>query len=161
MLSGEDMRVRDVMRRWFDRLEPDTSVLEAARLMVLTGQQALPVVAGNQLVGMIAERDILARLLSQLSADVYQGLGLVDRDAAGCYHDLCGVPVEELMSRRLVTSTPEMPGLKAVGIMRAHRIQRLPVIDGDELVGLVFQSDIHAALLGMGVRQPSVVRQPL
>jgi CIC family chloride channel protein len=154
-MSGELMKVHDVMRRWFDRLDPGTSVLEAARLMVLTGQQALPVVAGKQLVGMIAERDILARLLSQLSADVYQGLGFVDRDAAGCYHDLCAVPVEELMSRRLITSTPEMPGLNAVGLMRAHRIQRLPVIDGGELVGLVFQSDIHAALLGMSIRQPA------
>jgi CBS domain-containing protein len=155
MSGGEVMKVRDVMRRWFDRLEPGTSVLEAARLMVTTGQQALPVVDGNQLVGMIAERDILARLLSQLSSDVYQGLGFVDRDAVGCYHGLCTAPVEGLMSRRLITTTPETPGLNAVGIMRANRIQRLPVIEDGELVGLVFQSDVHAALLGLSVRQPA------
>ena len=40
-------KVRDVMRRWFERVEPDTSVLEAARVMTVTGQQALPVVVDH------------------------------------------------------------------------------------------------------------------
>ena len=48
------MKVRDVMRRWFERVEPSTTVLEAARLMTLTGQQALPVVDDDRLVGMVA-----------------------------------------------------------------------------------------------------------
>ena len=147
----DGMKVRELMRRWFERIEPTTSVLEAARVMVLTGQQALPVVDGDQLVGMIAERDVLAKLLSELSTDVYLGLGNVDRDAVGRYRSVCKLGVEELMSRQLVTTTPETPAIQAVGIMRARRIQRLPVVDGGQLVGLVFQMDVHAALLGLSV----------
>jgi CBS domain-containing protein len=150
-MTRSGMNVRDLMRRWFERVEPTTSLLEAARLMVLTGQQALPVVDGEELVGMIAERDVLARLLSELSADVYLGVGNVDRDAAGTYRNICKLPVEELMSRRLVTTTPEMPALQAVALMRARRIQRLPVVEAGRLVGLVFQMDVHAALLGLSV----------
>jgi CBS domain-containing protein len=133
-------------------VEPGTTVLEAARVMTLTGQQALPVVKDDRLVGMIAEGDILARLLAELSKDVYLGLSQVDPDAPGCYRDICHQPVDSLMSQRVVTATEEMLALRAAATMRAKRIQRLPVVDGEQLVGLVFQTDIHAALLGASVR---------
>lgn len=148
----ETLEVRDVMRRWFERVEPTTTVLEAARVMTITGQQALPVVHDDRLVGMIAEGDILARLLGEVSKDVYLGLGYVDRDAPGCYREICRLPVDALMSQRLVTVTGETAALRAAGMMRARRVQRLPVVDGDQLVGLVFQTDIHAALLGTSIR---------
>lgn len=61
------MNVADLMRRWFERLEPEASALEAARLMIFTRQQALPVVEGDRLVGVIAERDVFRRLLVELS----------------------------------------------------------------------------------------------
>ena len=146
------MRVGDLMRLWFERVELGTTVLEAARLMTLTGQQALPVVDGDRLVGMLAEGDILARLLGDLSKDVYLGIGMVDRDAAGCYREISHLRVETLMSQRLVTTTQDVPALRAVGMMRARRIQRLPVTDGDVLVGLIFQTDVHTALLGASAR---------
>lgn len=145
---GHDIKVGELMRRWFERLDPGTSVLEAARLMIVTGQQALPVVDGDRLVGMIAEGDIFARLLGEVSHDVYTGLGNVDRDIAGCYREIARLRVDALMSQRLVTATKDMPALRAVGLMRAKRIHRLPVTDGEELVGLIFQTDVHAALLG-------------
>ncbi|MGH7425038.1 MAG: CBS domain-containing protein [Candidatus Methylomirabilales bacterium] len=142
------------MRRWFERLEPRATVLEAARLMVLTGQQALPVVDGDRLVGMIAERDIFDQLLGELSPDVYiLGLLSVDPDAVGGYRRISKMPVSKLMSTRLVTASPDMPALEAVGLMHARRIQRLPVIDGDRLVGLIFLTDIHAALFSASIRR--------
>jgi CBS domain-containing protein len=145
---GQDITVGELMRRWFERLDRSTSVLEAARLMIVTGQQALPVVDGDRLVGMIAEGDILVRLLSEVSKDVYTGIGNVDRDVVGCYRNICGLRVDALMSRRVVTVAGSLPVLRAVGLMRAKHIQRLPVTEGNELVGLLFQTDVHAALLG-------------
>ncbi len=147
-----NMKVREIMRRSFEQINPRATVLEAARVMTLAGQQALPVVKDDRLVGMIAEGDILARLLAELSKDVYLGLAQVDPDAPGCYRQICRLPVDALMSQRLVTTTQETPALRAAAMMRARRIQRLPVVDGDHLVGLVFQTDIHAALLGASVR---------
>ena len=146
--NNKVMRVGDLMRHWFERVETGTTVLEAARIMTLTGQQALPVVDGDRLVGMIAEGDIFARLLADLSKDVYLGIGLVDQDVAGCYREISHMRVEALMSQRLITTTPDTPVLRAVGVMRSRRIQRLPVTDGEALVGLIFQTDVHTALLG-------------
>lgn len=151
-MKASDVRVRDVMRRSFERLETGTSVFEAARVMTVTGQQALPVVHGAHLLGMIAEGDILARLLADLSKDVYYGLGCVDDDVSGCYREICRLPVDALMSERVLTATEDLPALRAAATMRARRVQRLPVIDGTELVGIVFQTDIHAALLAASVR---------
>ena len=152
-----EVKVGDVMRRSFERLESGTSVLEAARLMTVTGQQALPVVHGDRLLGMIAEGDILARLLADSSKDVYYGLGHVDDDICGCYREICRLPVDDLMSQRLLTATEDMPALRAAGTMRARRVQRLPVIDGPQLVGLVFQTDIHAAILAASVRRDAAL----
>jgi CBS domain-containing protein len=101
---------------------------------------------------MIAESDILARLLAELSKDVYFGLGQADDDVSGCYREVCRLPVDTLMSQHLLTTTEDVPALRAAGTMRARRVQRLPVLNGDRLVGLVFQTDIHAALLGASVR---------
>lgn len=53
------MKVRDVMRVEFAATSPDATVLEAGRLMMTTAEEALPVVQGCELVGIIAERDIL------------------------------------------------------------------------------------------------------
>jgi len=127
--------------------------------MTLTGQQALPVVDDDRLVGMVAEGDILARLLGDLSKDVYSGISHVDHDAPGCYRQICRLRVDALMSQRLLTATEEMPALRAAGMMRARRIQRLPVVDREHLVGLVFQTDIHAALLGASI-SPQLERRP-
>ncbi len=145
------MNVEDLMRRWFERLEPGASVLDAARLMIFTRQQALPVVEGDRLVGMIAERDIFHRLLDELSGDVYWSLLSVDSDAVGGYRRVGGLRIAELMTTRLVTVTPDMLALHALGVMQARRIQRLPVIEGEKVVGLIFQTDIHEALFNASI----------
>jgi CBS domain-containing protein len=152
--DGEAMNVGQLMHRWFERVEPGATVLEAARIMILSGKHALPVMDGDRLVGMIAEGDIIDRLLGELSRDVYAwGLGSADPDAAAGYRRIAALRVGKLMSTRVVTASPEMPVLQAAGLMQARRIHRLPVTQGDRLVGVVFQADIHAALFGESIRE--------
>jgi len=150
------VKVDDVMRRWFERLDVTSRVLDAARLMVFTGQQALPVVDGSRLAGMIAERDIFDALLRDTSRDVYAwGLSGVEPEILSVYGELLHRPVADIMNTRVLTVAPGTLALRAAGLMRARRIQRLPVVAGEDLLGLVFQSDIHHAIFAAAVRTPS------
>jgi CBS domain-containing protein len=142
------MKVGDVMQRRFDRLDPGASVLEASHVMLLTGHEALPVMAGDRLAGMVAERDILDRLLRELSSDVYAwGPGSVDLEDEDAFRRVATVTVAELMIRRVVTTTPDAPALRAAAAMRARRVRRLPVVEGERVVGLVFQADVLEAMV--------------
>jgi len=158
------MKVGDVMQRRFDRLDPAASVLEASQVMLLTGHEALPVMEGDRLAGMVAERDILDRLLRELSSDVYAwGPGSVDLEDEEAFRRVATVTVAELMSRRVVTTTPETPALRAAATMRARRVRRLPVVEGERVVGLIFQADVLEAMVRSvppGVRRTMRERTP-
>jgi len=155
------VNVVDLMRAWFERVGPDATVEDAAGIMVVTGQEALPVVEDERLVGIIAERDIFDRLLRDLSGDLYTwGLGSVENDPVPAYHRIAASRVRDVMTTTVVTVTPQTPALRAAGIMRARRIRRLPVVDGDRAVGLIFMTDIHRALLAENLRLQGPVRSP-
>jgi CBS domain-containing protein len=142
------VKVGDVMQRRFDRLDPAASVLEASHVMLLTGHEALPVMEGDRLAGMVAERDILDRLLRELSGDVYAwGPGSVDLEDEEAFRCVATVSVAELMSRHVVTTTPDTPVLRAAATMRARRVRRLPVVEGERVLGLVFQADVLEAMV--------------
>ncbi len=51
------------------------------------------------------------------------------------------MPVKDIMTRDLVTVTPETSTLEAIGIMRRQRLPILPVVKDDRLVGVVAESD--------------------
>jgi CBS domain-containing protein len=150
------------MRGWFERVGPDAKVEDAAGIMVVTGQEALPVVEDERLIGIIAERDIFDRLLRDLTGDLYTwGLGSVDNDPIPAYRRIAASHVRDVMTTNLVTVAPQTPALRAAGIMRARRIRRLPVVDGDRAVGLIFMTDIHRALLAENLRlEGPVIRSP-
>ena len=142
------MKVGDVMQRRFDRLDPAASVLEASHVMLLTGHEALSVMEGDSLSGMVAERDILDRLLRELSDDVYTlGPGSVDFEDEEAFRRVAAITVAQLMSRRVVTTTPDTPVLRAAATMRARRVRRLPVVEGERVTGLIFQADILQAMV--------------
>jgi CBS domain-containing protein len=142
------VNVGDIMQRRFDRLSPTSTVLEAAHLMLLSGHEALPVMEEDRLVGMIAERDILSRVLRDLSGSLHElGLGSVEFEDSAAFRQVASVAVADLMSRRVITTTPEIPALRAAATMQARHIRRLPVLQADLVVGLVFQADILEALV--------------
>jgi CBS domain-containing protein len=62
-------------------------------------------------------------------------------------------PIGEHMSRPLVTGEPEMGLEEAAALMVQHRIRRLPVISGDELVGIVTLDDIAVRTGNLEVAQ--------
>jgi CBS domain-containing protein len=94
------------------------------------GVGALPVVGNSEeLVGIVTDRDIALRAVAE-------GLGPE-------------TTVDQVMTKQLIVVEPSDDLEEALTLMRDHQVRRLPVVEGERLVGIVAQADI-AALIGPG-----------
>ncbi|WP_254813738.1 CBS domain-containing protein [Rhodovulum sp. ES.010] len=101
---------------------PSMPIREAALLMRAHGVGALAVLAGDDLVGVVTDRDIVTRAMPD---------GAVDR------------PVGEVMSPDPVTCRADQPVVVASEVMGEMQIRRLPVVNGDRrIVGMISLGDI-------------------
>jgi CBS domain-containing protein len=115
--------VREAMTMYPRCAEPSVSVIDAAQTMVSEDVGSLPVVDGNRLIGMITDRDIVARVV-----------------AAG--KDARATSVGEVASTGVVTADPRQDLDEAVTLMARHQVRRLPVVEEGALVGILSQADV-------------------
>ncbi|MEO7706983.1 MAG: CBS domain-containing protein [Caldimonas sp.] len=101
---------------------PQTTVYEAARLMLEHAISAVLVVDGGALAGIFTERDAVFRVVAQ------------GRDAFG-------VRLGEVMTPKPLTVDLEMTFGRALLIMQEHRIRHLPVVADGRPVGIVSARD--------------------
>lgn len=116
----------DVMSARLVQVEPSATVREAARRMTEEGVGSVAVCDGSRLAGIFTERDVL-RLA-----------------AAGT--DLDSTSVEDEMTRSLVTVSAEDDIVAAARLMGERRIRHLPVVQGENLLGVVGIRDVLGAL---------------
>ena len=117
-------RLRDVMTREVQVVDPNASLFEAATLMKRLDVGALPVCESGRLQGMLTDRDIVVRTVAE-SRDPQLATA---RDA---------------MSPDVVYAFEADSVQRAAELMRQHRIRRLPVVDHDKnLVGIVSLADL-------------------
>lgn len=100
----------------------DTTLKVVRQLFELHRVHHLPVLEHGQLVGMVSDRDVLRAISPG-----------VDKPAATT-HDLAtlGKHVHQIMSRGVLTATPDMPVAEAGHIMLAQSVSALPVLEKDE-----------------------------
>ncbi len=106
---------------------------EAYVLLGLAQVRHLPVMRGKKLVGMISEKDLYADL-----ADGAPGAALIKKG------DSC--KLEGLMSTDVVSIPSDASLAEVVDIFLEHRFGALPVVDGEELVGMLSIIDVLAAV---------------
>jgi CBS domain-containing protein len=118
--------IADVMSTRVVQGEPGESVREAARRMGDASIGSVAVCDGARLVGILTERDVL-RLVAQGD-------------------DLDRVRVGDAMTTRVVTASPDDDILSVARLMGERRIRHLPVVQGENLLGMIGIRDVLGAL---------------
>src|SRR5215471_7982260 len=132
--------IRDLLvNRTIHYIEPQQTVLEAARYMVECNVGAAPVLEGSKLAGIFSERDIMSKL-------VIRGL------------DPKTTRIAEVMSTTLRTVAPDAPCEEAMLMMQTHGIRHLPVCDGSTLVGFLSLRDLMRHTLEEKAGEADMVR---
>jgi CBS domain-containing protein len=117
-------KVSDVMSARPYCVSPETPISEAAEVMEREDIGAIPVLEGDQLTGMITDRDIVIRAIAKGK-------------------DPRGMPVREVWTRDVVTVSPDDNLSDAMKLMASYQVRRLPVVDDESrLVGVVAQADV-------------------
>ena len=152
------MNASDVMTREILSVRPDATVAEAIRTMLDNRISGLPVIDGaGRLVGVLTEGDLLRRGETGTERqrprwlEILMGPGRL----AGEYVRTHGRKVDGIMTRDVVSVTPDTPLKEVVELMERRRIKRVPVLDGDVLVGILSRADLLRALLGALEEKPA------
>jgi CBS domain-containing protein len=116
------MNIREAMTPNPQCVSPGDSIQNAARIMRDCDTGAVPVVENGRPVGIVTDRDIVVRAVA---------------DGAQLNR-----PVREIVSGDVVCVTPEMSTREAEDLMSEHQVRRLPVVEGNRLVGIVSLGDI-------------------
>lgn len=116
------MKVTEVMTRNVDTCPADATLQEVASRMKELDVGSIPVIDNNNLIGIVTDRDIVTRgIAEQLSLDS---------------------PISNIISSDAVTGSIDMSVEDAANLMAQHQIRRLPIVEGDEIVGIVSLGDI-------------------
>lgn len=109
-------------------VHPNDTVFSALQQLAQHEVGALVVMEGDQLVGVISERDYTRKvaLLSKNSKET---------------------PVHSIMTRQVLTVTPETGTRHCMALMREKKIRHLPVVHGSQVVGMISIRDIMDDLL--------------
>lgn len=117
------MQVADRMKGEAITVTPQTTVMEAVRLLTENRIRHLPVVEGKRVVGIVTDRD-----LKRVAASP-------------------AIPVSGVMSKPVVTVKPETLIEEAAQLLVAHKIGGLPVVEEDRLVGILTETDVLEAFV--------------
>ncbi len=139
------MLVRSRMTPNVYTASPDTTIAEALNITRSHNIRHLPVLQGGRLVGLVTDRD-LRLAMPPIWAD--------QRDEL--QRALHSRTVGEVMVKQIITATPTTPVEEAARLLYENRIGCLPVMDGDELAGILTETDLLRALVELlGTHQPS------
>jgi CBS domain-containing protein len=116
-------QVRNVMTQNPKSCDPAATAVEAAKVMASEDVGSVPVVKGGRLVGLVTDRDLVVRVLAE-------------------GRDPNSMTVGEIASSDLETVSPGDDLDAALRKMASSKVRRLPVVEGDQLVGIVAQADV-------------------
>jgi CBS domain-containing protein len=109
-------------------ISPVASVFDALRMMSDKDIGALLVMRGDEMVGILSERDYARKVVL---------LGKTSRDTR----------VEDIMSSKVYTIHPDQTVEEAMEIMNGHHIRHLPVVEGDRVLGVISIGDVVKAII--------------
>ena len=131
------MSVKDFMTRKVVYISPDTTIAHAADLMREQDLHRLPVIENDKLVGLVTEGTIAeARPSKATSLSIYEMNYLLNK-----------TKVKDVMIKDVITVSAYASLEDATYLMYKNKVGILPVVDNDQLYGVITDRDIFAAFL--------------
>jgi len=115
--------VRHAMTQTPQTIRPDMNAADAAGMMRSEDIGMLPVMDGGKLVGLVTDRDLVVRVMAERK-------------------DPEEVRVGDVVTSQPVTVSPDTRLSEARQLMERHKVRRLPVMKGEELVGILSLGDV-------------------
>ena len=151
------MRAHQIMTRSVISVNPDTTIVEAANIMLKRHVSGLPVVdETGKLVGVVSEGDFIRR--SEIGTQRKRGRWLrfilgPGKSASDFVHEH-GRKVSEVMTPSPLTITEDTALAEIVELMERNNVKRLPVVRGDKVVGIVSRANLLQAVAGLARQVP-------
>jgi CBS domain-containing protein len=151
------MRAHQIMTRSVVTVTPDTTIVDAANLMLQKHVSGLPVVdSSGKLVGIVSEGDFIRR--SEIGTGRKRGRWLKfilgpGKAASDFVHEH-GRKVSEVMTASPLTITEDTALEEIVELMERNNVKRLPVVRADKVVGIVSRANLLQAVASLSRQVP-------
>ncbi|MGH7429864.1 MAG: CBS domain-containing protein [Candidatus Methylomirabilaceae bacterium] len=156
------MTARDIMTSPVYTIRPTDRVKRAIALLCTHRISGVPVVDGKgHLVGLISERDILEAMYPR-HRELQRGRGRASSSATGRETKFERLLAKDIMMQQVITAPPEADVLRLASIMALRKIRRIPIVQGQKLLGIVSQGDVYRAIFQGGSpdeQEPEAPRQ--
>jgi CBS domain-containing protein len=145
------MKAADVMETDVLSVYPDTSVNDLAKLLLKNRISAVPVVDNGKLVGIVSEGDLIRRVETDTARHRSWWLELLisDKTLATDYVKSHARFAGEVMSRPVVTANENTSLNDIAKLFESHNIKRVPVVRGNQMVGIVSRADLLRLLASL------------
>ena len=143
------MKAKDIMNTEVITIDPKTKIEDIAKILSKNSISGVPVVEDEKIVGIVSEGDLLHKEASPRIPTIYPVSALGSFIAPGDYKkyesDLkkfIATEAEQIMSKKVITSTEDTDIRELASIMVDKRVNRVPIVKNDKLIGIVTRADI-------------------
>ncbi|MFM0326514.1 CBS domain-containing protein [Caballeronia glebae] len=155
------MRAADIMTTSVISADPEMTVRDAARTMVLRNISGMPVInETGRLVGMVTEGDLLHRQeIGTGSKHRAWWLEMLSstRELASKYVKEHAAKVKDVMSTEVVTVKEDCTVAELAELLERRRIKRVPVMRDGKVVGLISRANLLRAIVTLAPEQPAPI----
>lgn len=139
------MKISELMHRDVVSVSPETTLKEVAALLVQHRISGVPVcLPDGRVVGVVSEADILVKEQVE-PLEVSGFLGRLLDNAYGDHARYEAATAGDAMTSPAITVSPQQDVVEAARLMTSKHVNRLPVVDGSQLVGIITRADLVRA----------------
>lgn len=144
------MRAKDVMSMEVATIDAKATLLEALTLLINSQESALPVVdEGGSLVGIVSEFDLIRHVMGSDAGKLAAFQSQLEKggDLNDAYSHALKARVTTIMTAPVITAQEDSKLQAVADLILAHQVQRIPILRGTSMVGMVRRADLMKALL--------------
>jgi CBS domain-containing protein len=143
------MKVGELMNPRVLKVGSKTPLREILHLLLRSHLNDLVVVNNkDKLLGIVTYSDLSRKLLpSELELIEHEEYMTTPESMEDRVMNIVNLPVEEIMTRMVITVSPDCNAIKAGAMMQAHHVKQLPVVENQKVVGILSHTDIGWGLM--------------